>query len=106
MQIREEPPPYSSPDHQRYGSFENPLAGPGSDSFDDGRVSSGNPQSGTALYDFTAGGDDEVSWIELYLELMSLLVTCEVLFLLVIQVRDVCFCFSIWLMLEFALLAA
>lgn len=47
---------------QRYESFENPLAG-GSQSFgsqDDGRSSSGNPQFGTALYDFTAGGDDEV----------------------------------------------
>jgi len=42
----------------------NPLAGPGSRSFgsqDEERVSSGNPRSGTALYDFTAGGDDEVS---------------------------------------------
>ncbi|GLT97448.1 hypothetical protein SLE2022_150130 [Rubroshorea leprosula] len=60
--IREEPPPYSSPD--RYESFENPLAGRGSQSFesqDDERVSSGNPKSGTALYDFTAGGDDELS---------------------------------------------
>lgn len=63
LQIREEPPPYSSPDHQRYESFENPLAGPGSHSFGEGRPSSGNPQFGTALYDFTAGGDDEVSSI-------------------------------------------
>ncbi|KAI3447278.1 hypothetical protein Pfo_003943 [Paulownia fortunei] len=59
--IREEPPPYSSPDHQRYESFENPLAGPGSHSFDEGRPSSGTPQFGTALYDFTAGGDDELN---------------------------------------------
>ncbi|MED6157629.1 hypothetical protein PIB30_024943 [Stylosanthes scabra] len=62
--IREEPPPYSSPDRQRYESFENPLAGNGSQSFgspDDERVSSGNPQFGSALYDFTAGGDDELS---------------------------------------------
>ncbi|CAL0312561.1 unnamed protein product [Lupinus luteus] len=62
--IREEPPPYSSPVTQRYGSFENPLAGNGSQSFesqDDERVSSGNPQFGSALYDFTAGGDDELS---------------------------------------------
>ncbi|XP_061347585.1 uncharacterized protein LOC133293078 [Gastrolobium bilobum] len=59
--IREEPPSYSSPS---YESFENPLAGNGSRSFesqDDERVSSGNPQFGTALYDFTAGGDDELS---------------------------------------------
>lgn len=64
FQIREEPPPYSSPDHRRHESFENPLAGSGSgsgsQSFSDGRPSSGNPQFGTALYDFTAGGDDEV----------------------------------------------
>ena len=63
LKIREEPPPYSSPTHQRYESFENPLAGPGSQSFgshDDERLSSTNRQHGTALYDFTAGGDDEV----------------------------------------------
>ncbi|KAL8462763.1 hypothetical protein ACS0TY_033692 [Phlomoides rotata] len=57
--IREEPPPYSSPDRQRHESFDNPLAG--SQSFSEGRPSSGNPQFGTALYDFTAGGDDELS---------------------------------------------
>ncbi|GMI92922.1 TPLATE-associated SH3 domain containing protein [Hibiscus trionum] len=60
--IREEPPPYTSP--ERHDSFENSLAGHGSRSFesqDDDRVSSGNPQFGTALYDFTAGGDDELS---------------------------------------------
>lgn len=54
MQIREEPPPYM----QRYESFENPLASFGSQ--DEERVSSGTPRFGTALYDFTAGGDDEV----------------------------------------------
>ncbi|KAM1036594.1 hypothetical protein FF1_031536 [Malus domestica] len=62
--IREEPPPYTSPATQRYESFENPLAGRGSQSFgseDDERTSSGNPQNGTALYDFTAGGDDELN---------------------------------------------
>ncbi|KAH6798551.1 SH3 domain-containing protein [Perilla frutescens var. frutescens] len=63
--IREEPPPYSSPEHRRYESFENPLAGSGSGSgshsFSDGRPSSGNSQFGAALYDFTAGGDDELS---------------------------------------------
>ncbi|MCH95032.1 SH3 domain protein [Trifolium medium] len=62
--IREEPPPYSSPGMHRNESFENPLAGTGSRSFesqDDERISSGNPQFGSALYDFTAGGDDEVS---------------------------------------------
>ncbi|KAM1574895.1 hypothetical protein ACFX10_031375 [Malus domestica] len=62
--IREEPPPYTSPAMQRYESFENPLAGRGSQSFgseDDERTSSGNPQNGTALYDFTAGGDDELN---------------------------------------------
>ncbi|KAM1392504.1 hypothetical protein ACFX2I_020074 [Malus domestica] len=62
--IREDPPPYSSPVTQRFESFENPLAGGGSQSFgshDDERISSGNLQHGTALYDFTAGGDDELS---------------------------------------------
>ncbi|ONH94966.1 hypothetical protein PRUPE_7G042600 [Prunus persica] len=62
--IREEPPPYSSPAAQRFESFDNPLAGRGSQSFesqDDERISSGNPQHGTALYDFTAGGDDELN---------------------------------------------
>ncbi|KAM3374782.1 hypothetical protein P3S68_013496 [Capsicum galapagoense] len=62
--IREEPPPYSSPIRERYESFENPLAGSGSHSFgshEEERVSSSNPQSGTALYDFTAGGDDELN---------------------------------------------
>ncbi|XP_073149287.1 uncharacterized protein [Henckelia pumila] len=57
--IREEPPPYSSPDHRRYESFENPLA-PGSRGFDEGRAS-GAPQFGKALYDFTAGGEDELN---------------------------------------------
>ncbi|KZV39204.1 hypothetical protein F511_29570 [Dorcoceras hygrometricum] len=57
--IREEPPPYSSPDHRRYESFENPLAG--SRSFDEGRASAGAPQFGKALYDFTAGGEDELN---------------------------------------------
>ncbi|XP_058732166.1 uncharacterized protein LOC131603757 isoform X3 [Vicia villosa] len=62
--IREEPPPYSSPGMQRNESFENPLAGTESHSFesqDDERISSGNPQFGSALYDFTAGGDDELN---------------------------------------------
>ncbi|KAL6977920.1 hypothetical protein U1Q18_026706 [Sarracenia purpurea var. burkii] len=62
--IREEPPPYTSPVLQRYETFENPLAGNGSSGFvsgDEERVSSGNPQFGTALYDFTAGGDDELN---------------------------------------------
>lgn len=63
--IREDPPPYSSPVRQRYESFENnPLSGNGSTSFESGdeeRVSSGNSQFGTALYDFSAGGDDELS---------------------------------------------
>ncbi|KAK7251463.1 hypothetical protein RIF29_34688 [Crotalaria pallida] len=62
--IKEEPPSYSSSIKQRYGSFDNPLAGNGCQSLgsqDDERVSSGNPQFRTALYDFTAGGDDELS---------------------------------------------
>lgn len=64
--IREEPPPpYTSPSLQRYESFENPMAGNSSTSFgsgEDERVSSsGNSQFGSALYDFTAGGDDELN---------------------------------------------
>ncbi|CAN6301447.1 unnamed protein product [Urochloa humidicola] len=62
--IREEPPSYSTSVLQRKESFENPLAGRGGRSFgshDDEDKSSGNPQSGKALYDFTAGGDDELS---------------------------------------------
>ncbi|KAF8718801.1 hypothetical protein HU200_025107 [Digitaria exilis] len=62
--IREEPPSYSTSVLQRKESFENPLAGRGGRSFgshDDEDKSSGNPQSGKAMYDFTAGGDDELS---------------------------------------------
>ncbi|CAN1243526.1 hypothetical protein LINPERPRIM_LOCUS5716, partial [Linum perenne] len=61
--IREEPPSYESSVMQRYESFENPMATAESSSFgshDEERRSSRNPQLGTALYDFTAGGDDEV----------------------------------------------
>ncbi|OWM90233.1 uncharacterized protein LOC116187487 [Punica granatum] len=61
--IREEPPSYSSV-MKRYDSFENPLAGPGGQSFGsqvEERTSSGNTQLGSALYDFTAGGDDELN---------------------------------------------
>ncbi|CAN6320561.1 unnamed protein product [Urochloa humidicola] len=61
--IREEPPSYSTSVLQKE-SFENPLAGRGGRSFgshDDEDKSSSNPQSGKALYDFTAGGDDELS---------------------------------------------
>ncbi|XP_066382616.1 uncharacterized protein [Miscanthus floridulus] len=64
--IREEPPSYSTSVLQRKESFENPLAGRGGRSFgshEDEDKSSGNPQSGKALYDFTAGGDDELSLI-------------------------------------------
>ncbi|KAJ4814626.1 SH3 domain-containing protein [Rhynchospora pubera] len=59
---REEPPSYL----QRYESFENPMAGRGaqtSGSRDDDERSSSNPQFGRALYDFTAGGDDELSLV-------------------------------------------
>ncbi|KAG2541901.1 hypothetical protein PVAP13_9NG663000 [Panicum virgatum] len=62
--IHEEPPSYSTSVLQRKESFENPLAGRGGRSFgshEDEDKSSGNPQSGKALYDFTAGGDDELS---------------------------------------------
>ncbi|KAJ7969456.1 SH3 domain-containing protein [Quillaja saponaria] len=56
--IKEEPSLYSSPGAQ---SFESPLDGRGSRSQDNEQISSGNPQFGTALYDFTAGGDDELN---------------------------------------------
>ncbi|XP_078154939.1 SH3 domain-containing protein [Carex rostrata] len=59
---REEPPSYL----QRYESFDNPMAGRGaqtSGSHDDDDRSSSNPQFGRALYDFTAGGDDELSLV-------------------------------------------
>ncbi|KAG6494504.1 uncharacterized protein LOC122003052 [Zingiber officinale] len=60
--VKEEPPSYSSM-LQRYESFENPLAGAGARSFvsQDDHTSTQNPQFGKALYDFTAGGDDELS---------------------------------------------
>ncbi|KAI9124590.1 hypothetical protein K1719_004512 [Acacia pycnantha] len=59
--IREEPPPYSSPIMKRYESFENPLASQSFESRDDDQVSSASVRYGSALYDFTAGGDDELS---------------------------------------------
>uniref|UniRef100_A0A0D9VSA1 SH3 domain-containing protein n=1 Tax=Leersia perrieri TaxID=77586 RepID=A0A0D9VSA1_9ORYZ len=62
--IREEPPSYSTSVLQKRESFENPLAGRGGRSIgshEDEDRSSGNPQFGKALYDFTAGGDDELS---------------------------------------------
>ncbi|KAM0953447.1 putative SH3 domain-containing protein [Dioscorea sansibarensis] len=61
--VREEPPSYSASVMQRFESFENPLAGFGGQSFSqrDNEESTGNPQFGKALYDFTAGGDDELS---------------------------------------------
>ncbi|KQK22427.1 uncharacterized protein LOC100843701 [Brachypodium distachyon] len=67
--IREEPPSYTTSVLQKRESFDNPLAGRGgrssggrsSGSHEDSEKSSGNPHSGKALYDFTAGGDDELS---------------------------------------------
>ncbi|KAJ3682674.1 hypothetical protein LUZ60_012901 [Juncus effusus] len=60
--VREDPPSYM----QRYESFENPMGGRGgarSSSNDDEDRTSSNPQFGKALYDFTAGGDDELSLV-------------------------------------------
>ncbi|KAL8191562.1 hypothetical protein R6Q57_028293 [Mikania cordata] len=62
-QILEEPTIYSSPFHKNY-KIENPLGGTESEySYhdEDQSSSSGNIEFGTALYDFTAGGDDEMS---------------------------------------------
>ncbi|EOA12314.1 hypothetical protein CARUB_v10007939mg [Capsella rubella] len=63
--IREEPPPpYSYSEPQSRESFENPVAGSGSRSYqsddEEPRKSTGT-RFGTALYDFTAGGDDELN---------------------------------------------
>ncbi|CAN6868821.1 unnamed protein product [Brassica oleracea] len=63
--IREEPPPpYSYSEPQSRESFENPMAGSSSRSYgsddDEPRKSTGT-RFGTALYDFTAGGDDELN---------------------------------------------
>ncbi|KAF9624053.1 hypothetical protein IFM89_007751 [Coptis chinensis] len=64
--IREEPPSYEASVVQRFESFENPMAGSGARSFgsrdDEEPPSSENPQFGKALYDFTAGGDDETEF--------------------------------------------
>ncbi|XP_019051758.1 PREDICTED: uncharacterized protein LOC104588833 [Nelumbo nucifera] len=59
-----DPPSYSASVMQRYESFENPLAGHGAQSLesqDDEPSRSENRQFGKALYDFTAGGDDELN---------------------------------------------
>ncbi|KAI4311805.1 hypothetical protein MLD38_036671 [Melastoma candidum] len=59
--IREEPPSYESSVMRRFESFENPLAGQSIDYQEENRSSSGNLQFASALYDFTAGGDDELN---------------------------------------------
>lgn len=59
VQVREEPPSYSTSVMQRFESFENPLGGQSFNKRED-EESTGNPQFGKALYDFTAGGEDEV----------------------------------------------
>lgn len=62
--VRDEPPSYTASIMQRFESFENPLAGRGAQSFgsqDEEEPASENPQFGKALYDFTAGGDDELN---------------------------------------------
>lgn len=46
---------------QRFESFENPQSFRSQDE----EPASENPQFGKALYDFTAGGDDEVSQLPL-----------------------------------------
>ncbi|XP_043716144.1 uncharacterized protein LOC122664410 [Telopea speciosissima] len=61
--VREDPPSYSASVMQRYESFENPMASYGTQSFEsqEEEPASDNPQFGKALYDFTAGGDDELN---------------------------------------------
>ncbi|CAN6454244.1 unnamed protein product [Victoria cruziana] len=58
---REEPPTYGSSIVQTYGSFENPIRGNENQSFSEQDGTAENPQFGKALYDFTAGGDDELN---------------------------------------------
>ncbi|CAN6454241.1 unnamed protein product [Victoria cruziana] len=58
---REEPPSYGSSIMQTYGSFENPIRGNENQSFSEQDGTAENPQFGKALYDFTAGGDDELN---------------------------------------------
>lgn len=63
FQVREETPSYSGSILQGFESFENPLAGQRDQSFgshDHEETAAENPQFGKALYDFSAGGDDEV----------------------------------------------
>ncbi|XP_011625800.1 uncharacterized protein LOC18440835 isoform X2 [Amborella trichopoda] len=62
--VREEPPSYASSTKKRFESFGNPSSEYGLRSFgsqEEEEPASENPQFGTALYDFTAGGDDELN---------------------------------------------
>lgn len=63
---RDAPPSYESAIMQRFESFENPMAGSGNQGFgshdmEEEEDRTENPQFGKALYDFTAGGDDELN---------------------------------------------
>ncbi|XP_059072637.1 uncharacterized protein LOC131065259 [Cryptomeria japonica] len=58
---RGEPPSYESTIMQRFESFENPMAGTMTQDFEEDEEHIENPQFGKALYDFTAGGDDELN---------------------------------------------
>ncbi|XXG66397.1 hypothetical protein AAC387_Pa05g3885 [Persea americana] len=55
--VREEPPSYTASVMQRFESFENPQSFRSQDE----EPAPENPQFGKALYDFTAGGDDELN---------------------------------------------
>ncbi|XP_031487548.1 uncharacterized protein LOC116255737 isoform X2 [Nymphaea colorata] len=59
--VREEPPSYGSSVMQKHESFENPVRGNENQSFSEQDGAAENPQFGKALYDFTAGGDDELN---------------------------------------------
>ena len=59
-------PSYESTIMQRFESFENPMVGSGNQSFgshdlEEEEDRAKNPQFDKALYDFTAGGDDELN---------------------------------------------
>lgn len=64
FQIREEFPSYSTPPMQSFESFDNPMAGTQSFKSQNDDGANENPQVGKALYDFSAGGDDEVCGIQ------------------------------------------
>ncbi|KAJ4958221.1 hypothetical protein NE237_025332 [Protea cynaroides] len=64
--VREDHSSYTASPLQRYESFENPMASYGTQSFEsqEEEAASEFPKFGKALYDFSAGGDDELNLTE------------------------------------------